>query len=133
MEQFYQTVFLMNTYRTMGVRVLPSLLCYLPQAAIYEEVEKERLEFSFEMIPEYMVTGHESCKGSQIAIEPEHRYIYELIISNRDIFPGFFHFDIEHNVRPKLEILTEFGFYEGPQRNGATESCGAHSTVTRAT
>ena len=133
MEQFYQTVFLMNSYRMMGVRVLPSLLCYLPQAAIYEELEKERLEFSFEMIPEYMVTGHESCKGSRIKIDAEHRHIYDFIISNRNIFPGFFHVDIEHNVRPKLNVLTELGFYDSLQGNEATESCGAHSTATRAT
>ncbi len=51
MEQFYQTVFLMNSFRMLGVRVLPSLLCYLPQTRIYQEVDKEKLEFSYEMIP----------------------------------------------------------------------------------
>ena len=61
MEQFYQTVFLMNSFRMIGVRVLPSLLCYLPQTRIYQEVDKEKLEFSYEMILEYMITGHETC------------------------------------------------------------------------
>lgn len=111
MEQFYQSVFLMNSFRMMGVRVLPSLLCYLPQTALYKELDKERLEFSFEMIPEYMVTGHESSTGAAITVDPGHRYIYEFIVGNRDIFPGFFHYDIENNVRPKLQVLTEFGFY----------------------
>ena len=133
MEQFYQTVFLMNSYRMMGVRVLPSLLCYLPQAAIYEEMDKDRLEFSLEMIPEYVVTGHESCAGTQMAVDPEHRHIYDIIVQNRDIFPGFFHFDIQHNVRPKLRVLTEFGFYNSLRGDEAAESCGAHSTATRAT
>ncbi len=111
MEQFYQSVFLMNSFRMLGVRVLPSLLCYLPQTALYKDLDKERLEFSFEMIPEYMVTGHESSTGASITVDPKHRYIYEFIVGNRDIFPGFFHYDIENNVRPKLKVLTEFGFY----------------------
>jgi len=132
MEQFYQTVFLMSSYRMMGSRVLPSLLCYLPQTRIYEEMDVSRLEFSFEMIPEYMVTGHESCNGQGISISPEHRYIYDTILANPDIFPGFYHYDIEGNVRPKLRILAEFGFYRQIRPNDPTESCGAHSATTRA-
>ena len=132
MEQFYQSVFLMNSYRLMGVRVLPSLLCYLPQTAVYEELDKDRLEFSYEMIPEYMVTGHESCRGSKIVIRPEHRHIYDFIVANRDIFPGFLHYDIAGNVLPKLDVLTEFGFYGRHYEGDPTESCGAHSTATRA-
>ena len=130
MEQFYRSVFLMNTYRMLGVRILPSLLCYLPQTAVYEELDKERLEFSYELIPEYMVTGHETCNGSSISIDPKHRYIYKLITENRDIFPGFFHYDIENNVRPKLQVLREFGFYDTRRDQETTESCGAHSAAT---
>lgn len=131
MPQFYQSVFLMNSYRMMGVRVLPSLLCYLPQTEIYENLDKERLEFSPEMIPEYMVTGHETCSGSTISVDSEHLHIYRFIVRNRDIFPGFFHYDIENNVRPKLAVLTEFGFYGNRHEEEPTESCGAHSTSDR--
>jgi hypothetical protein len=128
MEQFYQTVFLMNSFRMMGVRVLPSLLCYLPQTRIYQEVDKTKLEFSYEMIPEYMVTGHETCSGYGIQIESQHRHIYDFILENRDLFPGFFHFDIEGNIKPKLDVLTEFGFYKEMEKGESTESCGAHSS-----
>jgi radical SAM superfamily enzyme YgiQ (UPF0313 family) len=127
MEQFYQTVFLMNSFRMMGVRVLPSLLCYLPQTKIYQDLDREKLEFSYEMIPEYMITGHETCSGFGIKIDDRYRYIYDFILENRDIFPGFFHYDIENNIKPKLEVLTEFDFYRSLVQYESTESCGAHS------
>ena len=133
MEHFYQTLFLMNGYRMMGVRVLPSLLCYLPQTAVYNELDKSKLEFSHETVPEYMVTGHESFRGAAIEIRREHGHIYDFIVAHPDIFPGFFQYDVANNVRPKLAALTEFGFYGRPSADEATESCGAHSTITRAT
>ena len=131
MEQFYQTVFLMNSFRMIGVRVLPSLLCYLPQTRIYQEVDKEKLEFSYEMIPEYMITGHETCSGFGIEIDETYRHIYDFILQHRDLFPGFFHYDLEHNIKPKLEVLTEFGFYRSIVQYESTESCGAHSPQVR--
>ncbi|UCB46827.1 MAG: B12-binding domain-containing radical SAM protein [Spirochaetota bacterium] len=131
MEQFYQTVFLMNSFRMMGVRVLPSLLCYLPQTQIYRDVDKEKLEFSYEMIPEYMITGHETCSGFGIQIDDQYRFIYDFILENRDIFPGFFHYDIENNIKPKLDVLTEFEFYRSIVQYESTESCGAHSAQIR--
>ncbi len=131
MEQFYETVFLMNSFRMLGVRVLPSLLCYLPQTKIYQEVDKEKLEFSYEMIPEYMITGHETCSGYGIKIDEKYQHIYDFIIQNKDLFPGFFHYDIENNIKPKLEVLTEFGFYRSIVQYEDTESCGAHSPQVR--
>lgn len=134
MEHFYESVFLMNSFRIMGVRVLPSLLCYLPQTRIYQEVNKDKLEFSYEMMPEYMITGHEMCDGYGIKIEPRYDFIYAFIQENKDIFPGFFHYDVEHNIRPKMRVLQEFGFYRSKSDSEAAESCGAHSAhiLTRA-
>ena len=46
----------------------------------------------------------------------------------RDIFPGFFHYDLEGNVLPKLRVLQEMGFYPMEADDlEATDSCGAHS------
>ncbi|MFO8010144.1 MAG: radical SAM protein [Dehalococcoidia bacterium] len=126
-EHFYQSVFLMNSFRMMGARILPSLLCYLPQTRIYDELDKSRLEFSYEMIPEYMVTGHEKCNGYGMSVEGNSAHIYDFIVANKDIFPGFFHYDLENNIWPKLEILKEFGFYKEFKASDNTESCGAHS------
>ncbi len=127
MEDFYQSVFMMDSFRSMGVRVLPSLLCYLPQTDIYAQTDRSRLEFCCEMIPEYMVTGHETCSGYGMKIEDEYAPIYDFIAANKDLFPGFFHYDLEGNVRPKLGVLKEFGFYRERAGEEAVESCGAHS------
>lgn len=41
---------------------------------------------------------------------------------------GFYHYDLENNVLPKLEMLQQFGFYAGSEGNeNDPESCGAHS------
>ena len=121
----------MNSFRMLGVRVLPSLLCYLPQTRIYQEVDKEKLEFSYEMIPEYMITGHETCSDFGIQIDETYRHIYDFILQHRDLFPGFFHYDLDYNIKPKLEVLTEFGFYRSIVQYESTESCGAHSPQVR--
>ena len=50
------------------------------------------------------------------------------------MFPGFFHVDLAGNVLPKLELLTQLGFYTVPDRPAGTEAetCGAHSPRTAA-
>ena len=44
---------------------------------------------------------------------------------NPDIFPGFFHINLENNVQPKFELLRKFSFYPDrqPEPQNA-ESCG---------
>ncbi len=129
MEDFYQTVFQMVSFRAMGARILPSLLCFLPQTEIYREVKDSgKLEFCPELFPEYMITGHEVLRGARCQTPPEHARIFDFIKANPGIFSGFFHYDLENNVLPKLAVLQEFGFY-GPDRDevSETDSCGAHS------
>lgn len=129
MEQFYQSLFMMQSFRMMGARVLPSLLCYLPQTRIYRELDKSRLEFSYETMPEYMVTGHELMEGCLYQMDERYSYIYDFIIANKAIFPGFFHYDVVGNIKPKLQALMDFGFYSKGEQD--TESCGAHSPKGR--
>jgi hypothetical protein len=63
-----------------------------------------------------------------VEVRPEHRPIFDFIAQHRDLFPGFFHYDLEGNVLPKLAVLQEFGFYPAAEEGPAeTESCGAHS------
>ncbi len=134
MDEFHQTVFQMVSFRMMGARILPSLLCILPQTEIYEEWrDRVPLEFCPELIPEYMLTGHEICGAGKIAIDEAHKDLYNFISSNPDIFPGFFHINMDGNVRPKLRVLQEFGFYASePEKDSGTDSCGAHSPKTEA-
>jgi radical SAM superfamily enzyme YgiQ (UPF0313 family) len=126
MEDFHQSLFQMLSFRSMGVHVLPSLLCFLPQTDVYRDYRShERFEFCPDLFPEYMVTGHEICRGARVEIRDEHRHIFELVATHPDVFPGFFHFDLEGNVLPKLQLLQEFGFYPGGDET--LDSCGAHS------
>ncbi len=129
MDDFYQTVFQMVSFRMMGARILPSLLCLLPQTEIYREsVDPKKLEFAPDLFPEYMITGHEISRHAHVEIKPEHQEFFDFIRANPDIFPGFFHVDLEHNIRPKLKVLQEFGFYPASAEElQDMESCGAHS------
>ena len=58
--------------------------------------------------------------------EPYQDY-FTFIKTHPDIFPGFFHYDLEGNVLPKLELLRQFGFYAQAVEEVDPESCGAHS------
>jgi len=128
-EDFNQSLFQMVSFRTMGARILPSLLCLLPQTEIYKEwAPKAKLEFCPYLLPEFVFTGHEVCQGGEVEMPERYQQYFKLIMSNPDIFPGFFHIDLEHNILPKLELLRQFGFYPTPEEaEPSAESCGAHS------
>lgn len=118
MEDFHQTLFQMIAFRLIGARVLPCLLCYLPQTDIYEEYRgSPKFEFSPDMLPEYMITGHEVLYPSHVEVDPRHRWLFDLVTAHPGIFPGFFHYDVANNVRPKLELLREHGFYVAPEND----------------
>lgn len=124
-EDFQHSLFQMISFRMMGARILPSLLSLLPQTEIYREWgEKKPLEFCPYLIPEFVFTGHEIYHDGKIELPEKHKHYFDLILDNVDLFPGFYHIDLESNVLPKLGMLRQFGFYpESPE----PESCGAHS------
>jgi anaerobic magnesium-protoporphyrin IX monomethyl ester cyclase len=127
MAQFNATLFQMIALRAMGARVLPSLLSLLPQTDLYREYAgKAAFEFCPYLMPEFVLTGHEVSHGITLEIPPQHAAFFRLVESNPDIFPGFFHVDLEANVLPKLRLLRQFGFYP-PLQEPPAESCGAHS------
>jgi radical SAM superfamily enzyme YgiQ (UPF0313 family) len=129
MEDFHQSLFQMVSFRMLGAWILPSLLSLLPQTAVYAEWSaKAELEFCPYLLPEFVFTGHEVCHGGAIELPQRYREYFDLIKSNPDIFPGFFHIDLKGNVLPKLALLRQFGFYPEPQPvDPNAESCGAHS------
>jgi anaerobic magnesium-protoporphyrin IX monomethyl ester cyclase len=123
-EDMGDSIFQMITFRGMGVRPLPSLLTYLPQTQIYHDIEdKSKLEFCHYLLPEYMISGIEKRISVRIAIDDRYAELFRFVEENRDIFPGFFQFDIENNILPKLGMLEEFEFYRCQEE----DSCGAHS------
>jgi len=129
MEDFHQSLFQMVSFRMLGARILPSLLSLLPQTEVYREwSEKAELEFCPYLFPEFVFTGHEVCQGGTINLPDRYGDYFDLITGNPDVFPGFFHIDLEGNVLPKLALLRQFGFYPEPQpADPNAESCGAHS------
>jgi len=130
MEDFNQSLFQMVSFRMMGARILPSLLSFLPQTEVYEQWGRGgRLEFCPHLLPEFVLTGHEIVRGSNVELPERYRRYFDLITANPDVFPGFYHFNLAENVLPKLELLQHFGFYLRPElvAEANAESCGAHS------
>ncbi|MDJ0764557.1 MAG: radical SAM protein [Myxococcota bacterium] len=131
LDDFYQSLFQMISFRLMGARILPSLLCLLPQTELYQsltQAQRDRLAFCQALLPEYVITGHEICEVGSISIADQHRQFFDFIKANKDLFPGFFLMDVDDNIRPKLSILQEHGFYTRAQRElTELDSCGAHS------
>lgn len=126
MEDFSASLMQMITLRGMGVRILPSLLTYLPQTHIYKEfVDKSELEFCPHLLPEYMISGIERRGSVRINIDEKYSDLFEFVLRHKEIFPGFFHLDVENNIYPKLELLEEFEFYDPTELSD--DSCGAHS------
>ena len=125
-DDFQQTLFQMVSLRMLGARILPSLLSLLPQTEIYREwCTKKTLEFCPYLLPEFVFTGHEIFRDGKVEIPEQHREYFQLILDYPDLFPGFYHIDLETNVLPKLALLRKFGFY--PETEIDPESCGAHS------
>jgi radical SAM superfamily enzyme YgiQ (UPF0313 family) len=134
MDDFHQSLFQMIAFRLMGARILPSLLCLLPQTRLYRELGEERrarLEFCNELLPEYVLTGHEICRIGAVDVSGRHGHVFDFVRAHPDLFPGFFLFEPDRTVRPKLRLLQEHGFYVRDSRELAdlreTDSCGAHS------
>jgi anaerobic magnesium-protoporphyrin IX monomethyl ester cyclase len=129
MEDFRQSVFQMVSFRLMGARILPSLLAMLPQTDLYREYRGSGLlKFRPEMMPEYMVTGHELCDDGHLQLSDRHGEKFDFIAAHPDLFPGFLLADLETNILPKFAVLKSHGFY--PSRDRAVshaDSCGAHS------
>ena len=135
LDDFHQSVFQMISFRMMGARILPSMLCLLPQTEIFRErVDVARLQFAPDLFPEYMITGHEVSRYAHVEIRPAHAPVFDFIRQHPDLFPGFFHLDLDGNIRPKLRVLQEFGFYPASDEELlAMESCGAHSPRVQGT
>lgn len=112
MGDFYQSAIQMAAFQRMGVNVLPSLLSMLPQTEIYSDYQRGcyrgQLTLAPELVPIYVITGHEVVGGRNTV--PEHyRSYYDFIKAHPDVFPGFLVFNYETNVSPKYQILRDMG------------------------
>lgn len=114
MGEFYETALQMARFRQMGVTVLPSLLSLLPQTEIYRDYRRGRygagrLSLVPELVPIYVVTGHEVV-DTRNRVPERYRAYYDFIAAHEELFPGFFLFNYETNVRPKHAALRDLGF-----------------------
>jgi radical SAM superfamily enzyme YgiQ (UPF0313 family) len=128
-EDFKKTIFQMISFRLIGSRILPSLLCWLPQTDIYREY-RDALKFELypHLLPEYMLTGHEVCSDGRLMVSERHRHFFDFIGEHPDIFTGFFQPDVELKILPKFAMLKKHGFYYSEASHvKETDSCGACS------
>jgi hypothetical protein len=115
MQGFHGSIFQMILYRSWGARMLPCLLSFQPQTAIYGDVLSGRyggqLQFCPDLTPEYVVTGHEMSATEGISISEKQQPLVDFVAAHGDLFPGFLQWEPETNVRPKLQVLRDLGFY----------------------
>ena len=115
MADFHATALQMVGFRMMGARIVPLLLSHLPQCDIGAAVtDHSQLEFAADLVPESVSSGIEMYDGFRAEIAPAQQYVFDFIQQHPDVFPGFFHRDVDTNIRPKLHILEELGFYPSP-------------------
>ncbi len=111
-EDFFETAIQMMRFRQLGISVLPSLFSMLPQTRIYRDYRAGRYEGTLELVPElipiYMVTGHEVL-GAQNQVPDRYRFIYDFIGAHPEVFPGFHLLDYRSAILPKYEAMQEMG------------------------
>jgi radical SAM superfamily enzyme YgiQ (UPF0313 family) len=110
MDDFHETLFQMVSFRMMGAEIVPLLFCRLPQTELCDG-DLEGLELAPDLMCESLTSGVEVFHHSHIEIRPAQRAVFDLIREHRDVFPGFFHRDLDTRIRPKLRELQELGFY----------------------
>lgn len=115
MADFNQTLFQMVSFRMMGVRILPSLLSFLPQTPLYEQWGRTgALEFCPYLLPEFVLTGHETLRGCVMEMPERHRHYFDLITANPDIFPGFTTTTSSATCSPNSNCSSVLAFISGP-------------------
>lgn len=115
-EAFYETAFQMVAFRMLGANIVPLLLCHLPQCEIGAGADADGMEFAPDLVPESLSSGVEVYRDAHVTVPAEQRFVFDFIEEHPDIFPGWFHRDVETNIRPKLKVLQELGFYPPPYR-----------------
>ncbi|MGC8493855.1 MAG: B12-binding domain-containing radical SAM protein, partial [Syntrophobacteraceae bacterium] len=111
-QDFFETAIQMMRFRQLGITVLPSLFSMLPQTRIYRDYRAGRYKGTLELVPQlipiYMVTGHEVL-GEQNSVPEKYRFIYDFIGAHPDVFPGFHLLDYQSAILPKYEAMRQMG------------------------
>jgi len=111
MEDFQQTVNKVECFDKMGATTYLFLLSPLPENRIYNE-HKGKLDLSRELWSDFISTGQEDRWNDINLLDKKHKPIYDLIVQYPYIFPGFYHYDWEHNVLPKLRVVKKRNLFD---------------------
>lgn len=108
------TIDAMESLRSLGVNILPSLLSFLPGSEIHRRFSAGEFDGELtlrrELVPIYALAGFEVIGRRGNRVKARHAGVYDLVEAYPEVFPGFYLFDYERNVAPKLEMMREAGF-----------------------
>jgi radical SAM superfamily enzyme YgiQ (UPF0313 family) len=105
-EDFEATVVAAKACRAAGATVMTFMLSPLPATKIYQE-QRLALDFSPHLTPEYVSSGHEVVFAEEQIVLPAHEYIFDFIADYANVFPGFYHYQYQNSVRPKVQRLID--------------------------
>lgn len=91
-------------FQEAGCTVLNFLLSPLPNSEIYRNYNGP-LDFNNNIMSNFNNSGGENVMQEGIKIIENSQYLYDFIRRYPRIFPGFFLYDYEHNVAPKMRIV----------------------------
>lgn len=119
-EDFQQSLYYMLKFKNMGATVLSFLLSPLPISQIYTEY-KDTIDYSDELHSEFVISGLENRIYGMNVIKREYVYVYEFIKKYPTISPGFFHYNYEKNILPKLILILKAGLFFRTYKDHSSE------------
>ena len=102
--QCRETMKWVQRFQDVGCTVLNFLLSPLPNSKIYQDY-KGPLDFNERIMANFNCSGGENITQKGTGIFKNSRYMFDFIRKHPKIFPGFYLFDYENNVKPKMHIV----------------------------
>jgi radical SAM superfamily enzyme YgiQ (UPF0313 family) len=95
-------------FQEVGCTVLTFLLSPLPNSEIYRDYTGP-LDFNPALMPNFNNLGGENLGRQGTRIIRNAQYLFDFIREYPRVFPGFFLYDDENNIRPKLALFQKEG------------------------
>lgn len=103
-QQFRETIEWIRRFQDAGCTVLNFLLSPLPNSEIYRSY-KGPLDLNEKIMANFNCSGGENITQKGTHIFKNAMYMFEFIRKFPRIFPGFYLYDYENNVRAKMHII----------------------------
>jgi radical SAM superfamily enzyme YgiQ (UPF0313 family) len=103
-QECQETITWIRRFQTAGCTVLNFLLSPLPNSEIYRDYDGP-LDFNENIMANFNSSGgvNRTQEGSHILEDSQ--YLFEFIRQHPRLFPGFYLYDYERNVKPKMRII----------------------------